>query len=441
MEFITFHCPHCKQPLKIPADKAGRKAKCNKCATSLTIPFESETVAIKEANPTPAARKPHDEDEDDGPAVYTFANEPAPPAPPPSSKKRRDDDDEDEDEDDEDRPARRPKRIYEDSDEDEDDEEEEEKKEVVQPRRRRRLKGLRKAPLFPEKWQRVRVGMVLVAVSVCFGVVGLVVIRGMVLAGQFAGPNYAQIADQVFPANIQPVAPGPNQPPDVDLAKFFVALIMGSTQVSTARLLMIVALALLVLQSLLAIVGYIFYIQVPPWFGTRGIAIALTVIGVVNLILLIVFRLLPATGVISYVLIPVYAPELPMLSSNAARLEPFHIVWMHIPMLELFFGMAILFLAGFEAVLGCAFIRAVGKSLRDDGTDNKGVGLMKLGMGTLFIYLFYQMSGLSGTSDVLVGVLRVLYWLATSFWLGFLAWYTTVLFQTRAVIAEKLKEG
>jgi hypothetical protein len=440
MEFITFQCPNCQQPLRIPADKAGRKAKCNQCGNSLTIPSQSENVAVQPQKSAAApARKPTDEEEDEGPALYGFVEEPKPPAPPAKARKKAEDDEDDEDDDRPAKEAKRPKRVYEDRDED--DEEEEKPKEEVLPRRRRKTKGLRKAPLHPEKWERVRVGMVLLAVSLCLGVAGLVAIRGIVLAGLFAKPGYAKTATAVFPQPIQPVGGGAGSPPNVDLARLFVGLMMGGGHTDTARTLMIVATALLVLQSVLAIVAFIFYIQVPPRFGTRGLAIALTVLAVVNLILLVVFRLLPLTGIISYVLNPVYAMELPMLEVNVARAEPLHIVWLHIPMLEVFFGMTIMFLAGFEAILGCAFLRAIGKSLRDDETDKKGRGLMKLGMGTLFIFVSYQMSALSGTSEVLVGLLRVLYWLGTCFLLGYLAWYVTVLFQTRTMIANKLKEG
>jgi hypothetical protein len=59
MSFITFQCYACGKALKVPGDKAGRKAKCNQCGTVLTIPAQSsvpETPAAPEApapNPAP----------------------------------------------------------------------------------------------------------------------------------------------------------------------------------------------------------------------------------------------------------------------------------------------------------------------------------------------------------------------------------------------------
>src|SRR5947199_10292951 len=37
-ELITFKCTKCQHVLKIGVDKAGRKAKCPRCATPLTVP-------------------------------------------------------------------------------------------------------------------------------------------------------------------------------------------------------------------------------------------------------------------------------------------------------------------------------------------------------------------------------------------------------------------
>src|SRR5262245_16169129 len=54
MDTITFQCYSCHQILKVGADKAGRKAKCVKCATVLTIPATS-TPGLEEPPAAPAA--------------------------------------------------------------------------------------------------------------------------------------------------------------------------------------------------------------------------------------------------------------------------------------------------------------------------------------------------------------------------------------------------
>lgn len=45
MSYITFQCYACSKNLKVPAEKAGRKAKCNQCGTVLTIPAQSSEPA------------------------------------------------------------------------------------------------------------------------------------------------------------------------------------------------------------------------------------------------------------------------------------------------------------------------------------------------------------------------------------------------------------
>src|SRR5256885_10974588 len=72
MSTITFTCYACNQVLKVAADKAGKKAKCVKCGTILTIP-----VAAGEAEVAPPAAPPQPP--------------PAPRAAPPPAPARRSD--------------------------------------------------------------------------------------------------------------------------------------------------------------------------------------------------------------------------------------------------------------------------------------------------------------------------------------------------------------
>src|SRR6185503_14507644 len=97
MSTITFTCYACNQVLKVGGDKAGKKAKCIKCGTILTIPAATEEEiapepprgsapagrgrdsAFEEDEPAPRRsrprddeddaprRRPRDDDEDDGP--------------------------------------------------------------------------------------------------------------------------------------------------------------------------------------------------------------------------------------------------------------------------------------------------------------------------------------------------------------------------------------
>jgi hypothetical protein len=56
MSYITFQCYACGKALKVPGDKAGRKAKCHHCGTVLTIPVESSLPEATASQPgTPVA--------------------------------------------------------------------------------------------------------------------------------------------------------------------------------------------------------------------------------------------------------------------------------------------------------------------------------------------------------------------------------------------------
>src|SRR6476660_1681317 len=53
MATISFQCYSCNQVLKVGGEKAGKKGKCPKCGTMLTIPIASTVQAE-----TPPAPKP-----------------------------------------------------------------------------------------------------------------------------------------------------------------------------------------------------------------------------------------------------------------------------------------------------------------------------------------------------------------------------------------------
>jgi hypothetical protein len=132
MSTITFTCYACNQVLKVGADKAGKKAKCIKCGTILTIPMETPEAppeeVEEEAAPAPAkgkGRAAEEDFEEDRPRRRPRDDDDEDEAP--RSKRRRDDDDEDDeprskrrrdDDDEDDEP--RGRRGRDDDDEDDD---------------------------------------------------------------------------------------------------------------------------------------------------------------------------------------------------------------------------------------------------------------------------------------------------------------------------------
>jgi hypothetical protein len=80
MTTITFQCYSCNQVLRVGSDKAGRKAKCTKCGTILTIPAAGAEPPAA-SPPRPAARPP---------AGATPPRGATPPKPPPLAKQTDD---------------------------------------------------------------------------------------------------------------------------------------------------------------------------------------------------------------------------------------------------------------------------------------------------------------------------------------------------------------
>jgi hypothetical protein len=95
-------CPNCQAVLRPakPVD-AGKKVKCPRCGTGFVVgdvPMDVTAAEPEEAPSPPAVeRMPYDDEEDTGPATYTFKDEPEPV----SKKKERDYDDDDDYEDEE----------------------------------------------------------------------------------------------------------------------------------------------------------------------------------------------------------------------------------------------------------------------------------------------------------------------------------------------------
>jgi hypothetical protein len=84
METLRFHCSSCKQPLRVPADKAGRKVRCGRCGAILLAPSTvEEKPTPQEAAPTESPA-PAEQKET---ATYGFA--PEDPAPQQAESRRR----------------------------------------------------------------------------------------------------------------------------------------------------------------------------------------------------------------------------------------------------------------------------------------------------------------------------------------------------------------
>src|SRR5262249_50178854 len=87
-----------------------------------------------------------------------------------------------------------------------------------------------------------------------------------------------------------------------------------------------------------------------------------------------------------------------------------------------------------------AFLRAIALSMKNDDLETTSRGMIKLALSQVFLQLVYLMVANTGTSDVLVGVLRTLYIMAQCFMLWQLIWFIVVSTRVPALIDKELDE-
>jgi hypothetical protein len=312
MDLITFECANCRQVLKVGADKAGKKAKCPRCATPLQVPTvdggSSAPPAPRPGSASPPVRRIEDE------VIEAQFVEDRPPVR--GTPRRPQDDNEeyevirprkpanrgngryDEDEEDEDRPRKRSRsreEDYEDEDDDrprkrsrsrEDDDEEDnrprrkrsreedydEDEDDDRPRRKRSRDDDYEDERDDRKSRRKRarsrprgVGMLAVASLLAF-------IAGCIIAGACLpqAVTYIMLTIALFKE-------GPN------LAGAF-EVFFKITEI------------LVLAYAVTAIVSYSFNMTVPNRRGSIGFSIATLVVGAAYAILYFIFIFLPIFG-------------------------------------------------------------------------------------------------------------------------------------------------
>ncbi len=282
MSSITFTCYACNQVLKVGGDKAGKKAKCIKCGTILTIPVatneEPEVVSPVEAEPPrggPSRRRDEDEpaprrrSRDD-----EYDDEP---------RRRPRDDDEprrrprDEYEDDE--PRRRPRDEYEDDeprrrrprDDDYDDEPRrrprDEREDEEESRRKRRRdeddyddnRAARRRER--EAWAKVRIGLILQTVT------------GWIYTGASGAMTLAFF-----------------------LVLFVLIIRTGVGILKVSEVLIWIGVILYFALQITAVIGYVFSLFAPNKNGALALSITCLSLGGLCLILKLIFILIPLIG-------------------------------------------------------------------------------------------------------------------------------------------------
>jgi hypothetical protein len=256
MGYISFQCYACRQVLRVGDDKVGRKAKCFKCGTILTVPTASAEPGAPPASgvKVPPPLPPIQPSRTPMPPVTAELVEPgnsSPRAaqPPLAAEVVGEVVDEDDDYDDEE--ERRPRRRRRRREEDEDDYDEEDDR----PRR-----SISQA----SRCRKVRLGLLLVFIGGC------------VYAGGY-GIQEIGVLIQFLTGLSRPTT--------------FEGMQSVGNAFNAARVLFRVGLCILFGGVVTSIVGYVFCVFAPNKYASLGLAIATLATAGVGALLMIPFRL------------------------------------------------------------------------------------------------------------------------------------------------------
>lgn len=405
MDVISLKCA-CGHAMKFAAEKAGKKAKCPKCAAIVTIAKPDEVPASGAAGGLPS---PDDEEGSYGLVVDHDLEE-------------------------------RRRRI-----EEEDRLRAKEAKKKKAPKLQKKFKSLPDA----EQWQKVHFGLLFLFLGSCVWAFTLVLQGMWVALGTVEFTDYARLTTNRIAAQTHEFPNAvPPRPPDVlperggfwDFSQFhfLVAMAAGRGFVSFAKFCIIVNLVLYPLQTILWFVGYILCLPVPRHHGTFGMLILLMILSGVNFLVFLFFRVLPVTGLYSYFVIPYFIPELMFTEYNMSRVYPFFMLWSPSPFWETLLALFLQLLSYLEPIIGATFCWSCVTTLKAPRVESNAHGVTINGFCQYYIYVCYVSIALCGTTPVLVAVLRVLYLLWFSALMMFIVRYALLVWRCRELLASRL---
>jgi hypothetical protein len=259
----------------------------------------------------------------------------------------------------------------------------------------------------------------------------------IVLLGAVNGPEYAEVLEQSMTVKTntptgEVIAP--------DMTAFMLGLVTGISYQGIGRTLCILAAVLSLFQLIVWIAGYAVCLKVPDRYGSQGQLKALLALGAVNFFVILIFKLLPALGIINYVLVPYAVPEVSMVDANIDRDPTLWVFWSGAPFWEMILNVVLLCLFYAQPVFMGVFVWSIGMALRENPVIEKGQGLVVLTFGIAFALLSFHLLSMTGTSGVALGILRVIY----GVWIGFtilLLVRMPMAFQATRSVLQKYLDG
>jgi hypothetical protein len=387
MEVIPFTCAICGHAMKFAADKAGRKAKCPKCETIITVP-------------KPEANGGAPKDEGDGEYGVVI------------------------------------------------DKELETRRQELAEAERIRLKELKKkkAPKIQKKfkslpdaelWEKVHFGMLFIFLGSCVWALSHLLQGTWVALGSVEHHDLAKMfVDQIELQN--PVIPERGQFWEFSQYHCLVAIAAGRGFAIFAKICLAVNMILYPIQAILWFVGYLLCLPVPRHHGTLGQLIAMMVLGFVNLMFFIFFRVLPTAGVYRFYVIPYFIPEVMITEYNMERVYPLFMLWSPSPFWESILAIFLQFIYYLQPLMGCIFIWSCATTLKTSRMEDRANAVAQVGLGQYFFWLAFLLIALCGTTPVLVTTLRVLYICWYSFLMMFIVRYTLLNWGFRELLDSRL---
>jgi hypothetical protein len=385
--------------MKFAADKAGKKAKCPKCATLLTVPEPSAN------GPAPTGQEP---EEAYGVVVDNEL-------------------------------AERRRQL-----EEEDRKRQKELKKKKAPKLKKKYKSLPDEDL----WEKVHFGLLFIFLGTCVWafshlLTGMWVSLGTVEHRDFARMTTTQIEDSMHRRQERGEAPIPEDGRFWEFSQyhFLVAIAAGRGFASFAKLCLAVNLILYPIQQILWFIGCLLCLPVPRHHGTLGLLITMMVLGGINGLVYLFFRLLPTVGAYQWFLIPYIIPEVMFTEYNMERVYPFFMLWSPSPFWESILAIFLQFINYLQPIIGVIFLWCCATSLKAQRVEENAEGVCVTGWGQYYIWLSFLMIALCGTTPVLVDVLRVLYILWYGFLMMFIVRYALLTWRCRDLLYSRLYPG
>ncbi len=375
-------CPDCQAPIVPQAEPAPGKPMKPKPAAAVAAKPTAKTPPVPAAPPAPEPPKEE---------VFGFADAPPESAPPPEPVKKGKKDKKDKPE---------PKSLA---------------PKLGKAEIKIKIRNIGDLDV----WRHIHLAFLLLGIGALIGMIGPVLQAVALLLAYLNGPEYSTttLLSLYDAGDDTPMAIG--QYEALDQITFALTYIYGSEYVGTCRTLLILGSVAGFIQLGLWMTAYVFaFFGAPERYAASKQPFTLMGIGFVNFLLLLLLIFLPLIAVFRTGIVPLLGPEMALCNSGLGRKLPLHVFWSPTPALDTWISLIALTFRYLEPMLIGVWMWTIGMNLREEEVSNRGIALMNLAGGVLFLVLCYYMVALSGTSGVLVGLLRFLYLLWFAFQFG-----------------------